>query len=123
MCRESPSPQPSPRKSGAREKEALLVADPNSCPFIYIVSERADCHTRARRVVGSRVVWLGFSAPPGKPDALQFLCVHFSVPAGGAGGLFRARPRRQSGPGGVAGAWLACVLCPPPLAICFLAAC
>src|SRR5258706_16266750 len=104
MCRESPSPQPSPRKSGAREKEALLVADPNSCSFIYIVSIRADCHTRARRVVGSRVVWLGFSAPPGKPDAVQFLCVHFFVPSGSADGLFCALPLQLTGTDSLIGA-------------------
>src|SRR5882757_7221886 len=115
LVERGPSPRPSPRKSGAREKR-------DACVPAYIVLQRADCHTPSRRVVGSRFVWLGFSATPGKPDALQFICVHFSVPAGGAGGLFRAWPQRKSGAGGVAGAGLAGFLCPRQLAICSVAA-
>src|SRR5882757_8465750 len=54
------------------------------------------------RVVDGRLVWLGFSlASPERPDALQFLSVHFPVPAGRLARLFRNRPARQSLSGGV----------------------
>src|SRR5439155_19041385 len=69
----------------------------------------ADCQIGAG--CGVRLVWLGFSAPRGKVDALQFAFLYFPVPAGRLARLFRARPRQQSDPGGLADAGLAGLLC------------
>src|SRR5437762_5262817 len=56
-------------------------------------------------------------------DAVQFLFLHLVVPAGRLARLFRAWPPQQSGPGGLADAGLAGVLCLRRLAVRPIAAC
>ena len=70
------------------------------------------------RLVARRVVWLGFSPIPREGlNALQFLPLHFPVPAGRAGRLFSVQPARPSGAGDLAGAGVAGFLFRQQLAV------
>ena len=84
-----------------------------------IARSRPDAARRpSSRLVARRVVWLGFSrCAQERPYALQFLPVHFPVPAGRAGRLFLAGPARPSGAGDLAGAGVAGLLFRQQLAV------
>src|SRR5665811_87426 len=70
------------------------------------------------RLVGRRVVWLGFSACPGtRTYALQFISVYFLVPAACPDWLFCDGAVRQSGSRDLAGAGVAGFLLCEQLAV------